>query len=142
MVGDAVDRSTNSSVQFARFSGSKFLDAVVHDGGVYRMFKVDPVTFRGFKPVVLNKDPNSIKLGLNLTVVSYGPADSMIADSYDNLTWPGQALEGSIQVTLVEDPNLQFWAGGTGVGVCTGEWGTNGGAAFIKILCQPHACHP
>jgi hypothetical protein len=124
MVGDAVDRSTNSSVQFTQVRGSKFRDAVVHEGGIFRLFKVDPVTFRGFKPVVLNKNRTLIQLGLNLTVVSYGPADSLEPYNYSNLTWPGQALEGSIQVTRVEDPNEQFWAGGTGVGVCVGEWRT------------------
>jgi hypothetical protein len=136
MVGDAVDRSTNSSVQFTQFR-----DAVVREGDIFRLFKVDPVTFRGFKPVVLNKNRTLIQLGLNLTVVSYGPADSLDPFIYDNWTWPGQALEGSIQVTDVENPNEQFWAGGTGVGVCVGECRTNGVAAFIKIRNQAHACY-
>jgi hypothetical protein len=121
MVGDSVDRSTNESVQFVRFTGDVHQDAVVHYDGSYRLFKVDPVTFPGFKPVALNKNRTLIQLGLNLTVVSYGPANSTVEYSYANLTWPGQALEGSLNVTQIENPNERFWAGHNDVGVCVGE---------------------
>jgi hypothetical protein len=137
MVGDSVDRSTNDSVQFTQFRGNKYRDAVVHGNGVYRLFKVDPVNFPGFKPVALNKDPESVHLGQNLTVVSYGPANSFVPYDYENLTWPGQALEGSFQVTV--DPDTQFWAGGTGIGVCAGEYERSGSPFGSLSRLQSHA---
>jgi hypothetical protein len=122
MVGDSVNRAANDSIQFAKFSGDVYRDGIVHEHGSYRVFKVDPVTFPGFVPVQLNTDRDAIHLGQNLTVVSYGPANSLSDSSGDNLTWPGRALEGSLEVTLIDDPNDWFWAGNTGVGVCVGTY--------------------
>jgi hypothetical protein len=120
MVGDSLNKATNNSVQFARFSGDVYRDGAVHEHGSYRVFKVDPVTFPGFVPVTLNKNRDAIHLGQELTVVSYGPANSLSETSGDNLTWPGRALEGSLEVTHIDDPNDWFWAGNTGAGVCVG----------------------
>jgi hypothetical protein len=123
MVGDSVNKATNKSIQFARFSGDVYRDGVVHEEGWYRLFKVDPVTFPGFVPVKLNRGRNAVYLGQNITVVSYGPADSVASDVQGgNLTWPGQALEGTLEVTKYEDANEFFSAGNTGVGVCIGTY--------------------
>jgi hypothetical protein len=120
MVGDSVNKATNKSIQFARFSGDVHRDGLIHEEGWYRVFKVDPITFPGFVPVKINRKHDAVYLGQNLTVVSYGPADT--SSSSDKGEWPGQALEGTVEVTDYEDPNEFFSAGNTGVGVCVGTF--------------------
>jgi hypothetical protein len=96
MVGDSKD---NSTVQFRRvFEIGPGRFTLVHPNVRHHMFRIEPVTFDGFSPVVVNKDPLTPAVGQILTAATYGPTDP-----YNWSSFPGEAHERQYHVTLVSD---------------------------------------
>jgi hypothetical protein len=100
MVGDSSNKWTNDSIQFRRFSQDLDRDIISHPGGDHNLFKIEPVTFEGFSPVVLNKDSDSLHVGQNVTAVGYGVNHSRFSDDtpWEDVAFPGEALEATLQV--------------------------------------------
>jgi hypothetical protein len=108
LVGDSYD---NSSMQF-RNVVSPERTLVSHPKGSHFLFKIEPVTFEGFYPAIISKDPDGVYVGQDLVVVGYGTNDP--GQSH----FPGEAYEVQFQVAGVWEKG--FWAEAPGAGPCHG----------------------
>jgi hypothetical protein len=119
MVGDSPFPDV-SSIQFREVYGDSWVpDRRTSFTGT--LLKIEPVTFPGFSPVVLNLDPEGLWLGQNLTVVGYGTNSSYYTDDMypEQLSWPGQALETKLMVAHLADVAVALpWA--PDLGPCRG----------------------
>jgi hypothetical protein len=117
MVGDSYNKWTNKSIQFRRFSKDLDRDIISHPGGDHNLFKIEPVTFEGFSPVVLNKDSDSLNIGQNVTAVGYGVNHTNFSDDtpWEDVAFPGEAFEATLQVENdVSETKLSAVASGAG----------------------------
>jgi hypothetical protein len=116
LVGDSYD---NSSMQF-RNVVSPERTLVSHPQGHHFLFKIEPVTFEGFYPSKISKDPDGVYVGQDLVVVGYGANDS------GQSQFPGEAYEFQFQVAGVSE--AWFWAQAPGAGPCQGAYGVSRGS--------------
>jgi hypothetical protein len=101
MVGD-LDAADPNSVQLRNIVTVDGLPAALnHPDGFFRLVKIEPVTFSGFSPATFSSDANSPTAGQSLTVVGYGSSsqwEDFFDYYYDNITWPGVAMEATLEV--------------------------------------------
>jgi hypothetical protein len=90
LVGDASNRT-----QFRLVDPHH--EGVMHPEARVALFKIQPVTFEGFFPATINKDPNSTRAGQNLTIASYGRTD------VSSDTPPGEVYETSVQARKYDE---------------------------------------
>jgi hypothetical protein len=112
MVGDSYN---NESIQFRRALVRDRDGIVSHPGGRHFLFKIEPVTFLGFYPASINKDPEGVRVGQDVTVVGYGRTHPTNESSF-----PGEAYEAQLEV--VDRWDDAFVTHFPGLGPCGGAW--------------------
>ena len=109
MVGDSYN---NHSVQFRDvISISDDNPSLRHPQYDASLYKIEPVSFDGFRPVKLQMDANAVSQGQNLTSVSYDLKDHALGFDF-----AGQAYECPLQVQDIK--NELFTAKQWVVGPC------------------------
>jgi hypothetical protein len=116
MVGDSPFPDTRS-VQFREVDHDSW---VPEPGSFHTLLKIQPVTFPGFTPVDLNMDSDGVWLGQQITVAGYGTNSSDYNDTVapERWSWPGQALETTLEVFYLTDDLCA--ASVPGLGPCRG----------------------
>lgn len=71
---------------------------VAHPDARFFLFKIEPVTFDGFRPAVMTTDPGGVYVGQNVTVVGYGRTGPT-----DSSPFPGEAYEAQMQVVELSE---------------------------------------
>jgi hypothetical protein len=101
LVGDEPRNDARGRSQFRLVDPDRA--GVAHPQRRVALFKIEPVTFEGFVPLAIGKDPNATRLGQNLTIAGYGL--SSIASS----RYPGEVYEGNVQAGYADDDSDMFW---------------------------------
>lgn len=111
MVGDSYN---NHSVQYRKIIAlSEEYPSLRHPQYDISLYKIEPVSFDGFRPVKLQMDSNAMSQGQNLTSIGYDHKDRALGANYE-----GQAYECPIQVQDIADD--RFTAKQWVVGPCIG----------------------
>jgi hypothetical protein len=134
LVGDEPRNDARGRSQFRLVDPDRA--GVAHPQRRVALFKIEPVTFEGFVPLAIGKDPNATRLGQNLTIAGYGTTGG-------RYSYPGEVYETSVQAgeSYLHDPQ-HFQLGDTRAPVDGFRGPCQGACSSAFVACMAIDANP